>query len=73
MQLNEGFKRCFYWNQYKADIKSRESSNNHPLRILLDFSFQGVKRSFVLAFDNSDDDENFLKKNTVTENIFFQE
>ena len=27
--------------------------NNNPLRILPDASFQGVKRLFVLGFDNS--------------------
>ena len=39
-QLNEGFKRSVYWNQYKTDIKSRDLDDSKPLRIFLDPSFQ---------------------------------
>ena len=52
-QLHEGFKRYVYWNQYKTKIKSRDLDNVNPLRILLDASFQGVKKLFVLAFNNT--------------------
>ena len=34
-------------------MKSRNLDNNSPLRILIDASFQGVKKLFVLAFDNT--------------------
>ena len=56
--LSEGFKRPIYWNKYKvvpnkiiniAAINSRE----YHLRELLDSSWQGVKRLFVLAYDNT--------------------
>ena len=51
--LNEGLKRSVYWNQYKREIKSRDLDNVNPLKILLDASFQGVKRLFLLAFNNT--------------------
>ena len=53
-QLNEGYERSFYWNQYKTEIDSKGLDNNNPLRIYLDASFQGFKRLLVLAFDNTD-------------------
>ena len=53
-QLNEGFKRSFCWNQYKAEIDSKDLDNNNPLRTYLDAFFQGFKRLFVLAFGNTD-------------------
>ena len=49
-QLNEGFKRSAYWNQHKTQMKSRNLNNINPLRIILDASFQGVKRIFALAY-----------------------
>ena len=51
-QLNEGFKRPVYWNKYKViDNKVVENAEKH-IRELLDSSYQGVKRLFVLAYDN---------------------
>ena len=49
-QLNEGFKRSAYWNQHKTQMKSRNLNSINPLRIILDASFQGVKRIFALAY-----------------------
>ena len=57
-QLNEGFKRSVYQNQCKTEIKSRKLDDNNPLRILLDTYFQEVKRLFIFAFKNTDDDAN---------------
>ena len=62
-------------------MKRRELDNNSTLRILLDATFEAVKRLFVLAFNNTtaNDDDNPINnliielKETVTENIFFQE
>ena len=51
-QLNEGFKRPVYWNEYESKIESRNLDNNLT-RFSLDASFQGVKRLFVLAFNNT--------------------
>ena len=56
-QLNEGFKRPFYWNKYKViGNKVVEIANNNEekyIRDLLDWSYQRVKRLFVLAYDNT--------------------
>ena len=56
-QLNEEFKRPVYWNKYKViDNKVVEiaaANAEKHIRELLDSSYQGVKRLFVLAFDNA--------------------
>ena len=53
-QLNEGFKRPVYWNKYKViDNKVVENAEKH-IRELLDSSYQGVKRLFVLAYNNTE-------------------
>ena len=55
--LGEGFKRPVYWNKYKViDNKVVEIAANNEekyIRELLDSSYQGVKRLFVLAYDNT--------------------
>ena len=52
--LGEGFKRSIYWNKYKViDERVVEIADNNEeryVRELLDSSYQGVKRSFVLAY-----------------------
>ena len=56
-QLSEGFKRPVYWNKYKVidnkvgDINDINAEKH--IRELLDSSYQGVKRLFVLAYDNT--------------------
>ena len=52
-QLNEGFKRSVYWNEYKSKIETQEAVAKNPKRFPLDASFEGVNRLFVLAFDNT--------------------
>ena len=52
-QLNEGFKRSVYWNEYKSKIETKEADASNLKRFLLAASFQGVDRLFVLAFDNT--------------------
>ena len=48
-QLNDGFKRSVYWNSHeKKPRKVIEKGKN--LYELLNTSFQGVKRLFVLAY-----------------------
>ena len=66
-KLSERFKRSVYWNQCKIEIKTREMGNNNPLKIMLDASFQDVKRPFVLAFKDTtvDADNNPIANNTV--------
>ena len=51
-QLNEGFKRSVYWNEYKSKIEAQNADNNNVTRFPLDTSFQGVNTLFVLAFNN---------------------
>ena len=54
--LDEGFKRSIYWNKYKViDNRLVEITDNNEeiyIRELLDSSYQGVKRFFVLAYYN---------------------
>ena len=52
--LNEKFKRSVYWNKYKV-IPNKTYNQNNYIRELLDASLQGVKRLFVLAYDNTGD------------------
>ena len=52
-QLNEGFKRSVYWNEYKSKMETQEADANNLKIFLLDASFSGVNRLFVLAFGNN--------------------
>ena len=56
-QLSEGFKRPVYLNKYKViDNKVVEITAvnaKKDIRELLDSSFQGTNRLFVLAYDNT--------------------
>ena len=54
--LEEGFEKPAYWNEYQTKIETKDLDNNNLTRFLLDASFQGVKRLFVPAFDNTDGD-----------------
>ena len=53
-QLNEGFKRTIYWNQYVSkpfpEIPHKKTGIT---RLALDAAFQGVNRLFVLAFEDT--------------------
>ena len=52
--LSKGFKRSVYWNKYKV-IPNKIYNQNNYIRELLDSSYQGVKRLFILAYDNTGD------------------
>ena len=58
--LSDGFKRSIYWNKYKVidNILVEIAANNEEkyIRELLDSSWQGVKRLFVLAYNNKEGD-----------------
>ena len=47
-QLNEGFKRSVYWNEYKSKVETKTADKKILTRFPLDASFQGVNRLFVL-------------------------
>ena len=53
---SDGFERPIYWNEYKViDNKIVENAavnDEKFIRELLDSSWQGVKRLFVLAYNN---------------------
>ena len=55
--LSEGFKRPIYWNEYKVIpnkiVEIAAVNEEKYIRELLDSSCQGVKRLFVLAYDNT--------------------
>ena len=53
--LSEGFKRSVYWNKYKV-IPNKIYNANDYIRELLDAIYQGIKRLFGLAYDNTGDD-----------------
>ena len=56
--LNERFKRPIYWNEYKVipnkTVELAAVNDVKYIRELLDSSWQGVKRLFVLAYNNID-------------------
>ena len=57
--LSEGFKRPIYWNEYKTipnKIVEIAANEEKQIRELLDSSYQGVKRLFVLAYNNKEND-----------------
>ena len=62
--LEEGFKRPVYWNEYQTKIETRNLDNNNLTRFPLDASFQGVRRLFVLAFDNTDNGAKKVERNS---------
>ena len=66
-QLNEGFKRSVYWNEYKSKIKTKEADANNLKRFPLHASFQGVNRLFVLASDNTNNGDNEVERDTECE------
>ena len=51
-QLKSGFKRTISWNKYlaKPELLAQNANLNH----LIEPSFQGVNRLFVLAFENDE-------------------
>ena len=55
--LNEGFKRPVYWNEYKVipnkTVELAVVNDVKYIRELLDSSWQGVKRLFVLVYNNT--------------------
>ena len=73
--LSEGFKRPIYWNEYKVTpnkiVEIAAVNEEKYIRELLDSNCQGVKRLFVLAYNNTGVIIKFLL--IFLENIFFQE
>ena len=53
-QLKLGFKRTINWNKYHSKTEPLNAPNPY-LDFLIDSSFQGVNRLFVLPFNALDD------------------
>ena len=49
-QLKSGFKKTISWKKYESDIKT--FAQNRYLNYLINPSFQGANRLFVLVFEN---------------------
>ena len=64
-QLKSGFKRTISWNKYLA--KPELLAQNANLNYLIQPSFQGVNRLFVLAFE--DDDQRISNKRYYIPNV----
>ena len=64
--FEEGFKRPAYCNEYQTKIETRDLDNNNLTRFPLDASFQGVRRLFVLAFNNTDNGAMNVERNSHT-------
>ena len=58
--FSEGFKKPIYWNEHKV-IPEKINAANENIRILIDPSWQGINRLFVLAY---------LSDNTSTANSY---
>ena len=58
--LGDGFKRAVQWNKYKVTenkvVEIATENGEKYIRELLDSSYQEVKRFFVLAYNNTVDD-----------------
>ena len=52
-QLKSGLKKTISWNKYESSIKA--FAQNRYLNYLINPSFQGVNRYFVLSFENEND------------------
>ena len=52
-QLKSGFKRTINWNKYESNIKT--FAQNRYLNHLINPTFQGVNRLFVLSFEKEND------------------
>ena len=53
-QQNKGFQRSIYWNEYKTKEINEDADANVFKHINLDFSFQGVNRFYVVAYNRVD-------------------
>ena len=64
-QLKSGFKRTISWNKYlaKPELLAQNANLNH----LIEPSFQGINRLFVLAFEN--DAQRISKKRYYIPNV----
>ena len=60
-QLNERFKRPVYRNDI-IKLETKQADRDYLTRFYPDTSFQGVKRLYVFAFNNVDNNAKKLKE-----------
>ena len=62
--LRKRFKRSVFWNEYKRKIQTvtQAQNDNNFIRILLDSSFQGVNRLFLMGYNAIDDNANQVRR-----------
>ena len=70
-QLYEGFKRSIYWTEYKSKIETKTGDDNNVIRFPFDASFKGVNRLFVLPFDNTENGNKKVERDSHRK-IFYQ-
>ena len=74
-KLRNGFKRTIIWNKYLEKPESLAQNTN--LNNLIEPSFQGVNRLFVLAFENDDqrisNKRYYIPNVEIKEKIFFDQ
>ena len=61
--LAEEFNKPVYWNEYQTKIETRNLDDRNFTRFPLDAFFQGVRRLFLLAFDNTNNGVNKVERN----------
>ena len=64
--LEEGFKRRVSRNEYQTKIVSRNLDNSNLTRFPRDASFQGVRKLFVLVFDDTYNGAKKVERNSHT-------
>ena len=62
--LESGFNIPVYWNEYQTKIEKRNLDNNNLARYPLDASFWGVRRLFVLVFNNTENGTKKVERNS---------
>ena len=73
-QLNEGFKRTIYWNQYVSKpFTETPHKKTGFTRLALDAAFQGVNKLFVLAFEDTRVNNPAIQLTLVFTNMVFTE
>ena len=62
--LEEGFKRPVYWNEYQTKTWTKSLDHEDFPRFPLEASFQGVRRLFLLVFNNIINNASKVEKNS---------
>ena len=58
--LSKECKRSVFWNEHKSKIETHTEDRNNLKRILLDSSYQGVKRLFILVYINDENGKIYM-------------